>query len=45
MPNVESYPMFRQTFTLKMATAMFAKKMDNFQHLTQLIPESQSFTN
>jgi hypothetical protein len=30
-------------FTLKMATAVFSK-MDNFQHSTWLIPESQSCT-
>jgi hypothetical protein len=31
-------------FTLKMATAMSAETMDNFQHSTQLIPESRSCT-
>jgi hypothetical protein len=30
--------------TLKMATAVFAKTLDNFQHLMQLIPKSQSVT-
>jgi hypothetical protein len=32
------------TFTLKMATAMFAEMLDNPQHLMQLMPESQSYT-
>jgi hypothetical protein len=31
-------------FTLKIATAMFAETLDNFQHSTRLIPESRSFT-
>jgi hypothetical protein len=29
---------------LKMATALFPEMLDNFQHLMQLIPESQSYT-
>jgi hypothetical protein len=37
MPN-------QYTFTLEIATAMFAKTLGNFQHLVQLIPESQSYT-
>jgi hypothetical protein len=32
------------TFTLKMATAMFAEMLDNSQHSMQLIPESRSYT-
>jgi hypothetical protein len=28
-------------FTLKMATAVFVETLDNFQHLTQLIPEAK----
>jgi hypothetical protein len=32
------------TFTLKMATAMFAETLDNFQHSTRLIPEGRSCT-
>jgi hypothetical protein len=32
------------TFILKMATAMFVETLDNFQHSTRLIPESQSCT-
>jgi hypothetical protein len=31
------------TFTLKMATAVFAEMFDNSRHLTWLIPESQSY--
>jgi hypothetical protein len=31
-------------FTLKMATAMFAETLDNFQRLTRFIPESRSYT-
>jgi hypothetical protein len=31
-------------FTLKMTTAVFAEMLDNFQHLTRLIPKSRSFT-
>jgi hypothetical protein len=27
-------------FTLKMATAMFAETLDNFQHLMRMNPES-----
>jgi hypothetical protein len=46
--NVERYPMFRQTsqltLTLKMATTLCAETLDNFQHLTWLILESQSCT-
>jgi hypothetical protein len=44
--NVENYPAFQQTlqlpslFTLKMATAVFAKTLDSSQHLMRLIPES-----
>jgi hypothetical protein len=30
--------------TLKMATEMSAKTLDNFQHSTPLIPESRSYT-
>jgi hypothetical protein len=33
------------TFTLKMATAMFAEKLDNSQHSTRPITESQSYTS
>jgi hypothetical protein len=29
-------------FTLKMAIAMFAETLDNFQHSTRLIPESRT---
>jgi hypothetical protein len=32
------------TFTLKMATAMFAETLDNFQYSTRLNPESRSYT-
>jgi hypothetical protein len=32
------------TFTLKMATAMFTEMLENFQHLTWLIPKSHSCT-
>jgi hypothetical protein len=31
------------TFTLKMATAMFAETLDDSRHLTQLIPETRSY--
>jgi hypothetical protein len=31
-------------FTLKMATAMFAETLDNFQHSKRLIPDSRSCT-
>jgi hypothetical protein len=40
LPKMPSYYMF----TLKMATAMFAKMLINSQHLTWLIPKSQSCT-
>jgi hypothetical protein len=32
------------TFTLKMASAMFAETLDDFKHSTWLIPEIQCFT-
>jgi hypothetical protein len=32
-------------YTLKMATMVFAKMLENLQHLTWLIPESQSCTS
>jgi hypothetical protein len=32
------------TFTLKVATEMFAKTLDRSQHSTRLIPKSQSYT-
>jgi hypothetical protein len=35
----------QQKFTLKMATAMSAETLDNFQVSTWLIPESRSFTS
>jgi hypothetical protein len=31
-------------FTLKMATTMFAKTLDNYQHSTRLNPQSRSYT-
>jgi hypothetical protein len=40
-----SYPYVFAAFTLNMAIALFAKTLDNTQHLTQLNPESQSYTN
>jgi hypothetical protein len=32
------------TFTLKMATVMFAETLDNLQHSTRLVPENISHT-
>jgi hypothetical protein len=32
------------TFTLNMATAMFAETLDNSQHSTRINPESRSYT-
>jgi hypothetical protein len=35
----------QKTFKLKMATAVFSETLENLQHSTWLIPESQSYTS
>jgi hypothetical protein len=40
----EEIPTFVYKFILKMATAMLAETLDNFQHSTRLIPECRSCT-
>jgi hypothetical protein len=45
LPNIRLPKMpIHYIFTLKMVTAMFAETLVNSQHLTQLIPKSQSCT-
>jgi hypothetical protein len=38
-------PPTRKTFTMKMATAVFAEKLENFQRSALLIPEGRCYTS